>query len=224
MGDNPSRPGTQKIGQELSDLPNTSATGGFLSPSSPPPPEDDALDAILQACVAGVTGLPGHLVRPRWQPKPPIQPEADIDWCAVGLVDEDPEFNISIVHDGQADGGRGQSISYDNDILTVLSSFYGPCARGYAKRFRTGMMIAQNRETLFHAGIGLVEIPGKSIFLPDIVNTKTLRRVDISMRLRRHTALTWPILNLIGFKGTIVNDDRASTPLRTPHSLNPLKE
>lgn len=204
---------------------NSSATGGFLSPSSPPPPEDNELDALLQATVAGITGLPGHLVRPRWQPKAPVQPEADIDWASIGIVDEEPEFNIYQAHDGEANDGLGQTVTYDNDILTVLTSFYGPRARGYAKRFRTGMMIAQNREVLFHAGIGLVEIPGKSIPLPDLVNTKMVHRIDISMRLCRQTALVWPILNTIGLKGSLITDDAPSeTPLITPHSLNPLKE
>jgi hypothetical protein len=200
---------------------NDSATGGFLAPSTDLPAEDGALDAVLQALIVGVVSLPGHLVRPRWQPKPPSVPEANVDWCAIGVLDEEPEFNIALVHSGD---GQGASTSYDNDTVTVLASFYGPTARGNAKRLRTGLMIPQNREKLFFTGLALMEIPGKSMFLPEVVNTQTLRRVDLSMKFRRRTALTWPILNLVEFKGALISDAGPVNQMQTPSSLNPLKE
>ena len=196
-----------------------SSTGGFLSPTSALPAEDDALDTILQGLVVGVVALPGNLVRPRWQPVPPTQPEAGTDWCAIGVVDEDPEPNISLPHTG---AGDGFSTSIDNDIVTVLASFYGPNARGNAKILRTGLMIPQNREFLFSTGLALMEIPGKSRFLPDLVNQQTLRRVDIQMRFRRRTQLNWAILNLKQMQGQIVTDNGGGDALLSPHSVSPL--
>lgn len=198
-----------------------SSTGGFLAPTSSLPAEDNALDSLLQALIVGVCGLPGNLVRPRWQPTPPVTPEANVDWCALGIVDEDPEFNISLVHSG---AGDGSSTSIDNDVLTILVSFYGPNARGNAKSLRTGLMIPQNRETLGAAGLSLMEIQGKSLFVPAIINQQTLRRVDISMRFRRRTSLTWAILNLLQMQGSIVSDTGPGDALLTPHSVSPLAE
>lgn len=200
---------------------NDSSTGGFLAPSTTLPVEDKALDQILEALIVGINGLPGTLVRPRWQLDPAFMPEVTTDWCAIGVTDEEPEFNMALMHQA---AGQGTSISYDNDIVTVLASFYGPTARGNAKFLRTGLMIPQNRETLYYTGLALMEIPGKSVFIPEIVNTKTLRRVDLTMKFRRRTALTWPILNLLEFQGTLENDTGIVNQMQTPSSLSPLEE
>ena len=202
---------------------NSSATSGFLAPSEPPP-EDIALDELLQALVVGIVGIRGNLVRPRWQPRPPPVPEAAIDWCAIGVTNEHSEPNISQVHIA---AGDGSTISYDVDIISVLCSFYGPTARGNAKLLRTGLMIPQNRETLFNSGLALMEMPGDTIFLPEIVNTQTLRRADIEIMFRRRTTLVWPILNLLEMVGTLKTDKdggNLSEPLHTPSSLDPLTE
>jgi len=47
---------------------------------------DAALDAVFQALVVGITGLPGTLVRPRWQPVPPTQPSVTTNWAAIGVT------------------------------------------------------------------------------------------------------------------------------------------
>jgi hypothetical protein len=196
-----------------------SSTGGFLAPTTTLPIEDATLDSALQALVVGVVGLAGNLVRPRWQLVPVVMPEATTDWCAIGVVDEDPEPNISMVH---VAAGNGSSTSIDNDIISVLASFYGPNARGNAKLLRTGLMIAQNRETLLHQGLALMEIPGKSLFVPVIVNEQTYRRVDLPLRFRRRTQIGWAILNLLSLDGTLSTDTAGDDQLLTPHSTNPL--
>lgn len=192
---------------------------GFLGTSSALPAEDNALDAILQALIVGVTTLPGNLVRPRWQTNTPDMPEVTVDWCSIGVIDEEPEFNIALMHEAT---GQGFSTSYDNDIITVMASFYGPNGRGNAKRLRTGLMIGQNRETLFYTGLALMEIPGKAIFLPEFVNMQTMRRVDLTLKFRRRTMLVWPILNLLQFAGTITTSTGPTDPLLTPLTVNPL--
>jgi hypothetical protein len=197
--------------------PNDSSSGGFLAPAANPlNTEDNALDAILQGLVVGVTAIPGNLVRPRWQPVPPPQPDQDTDWAAIGVVDEDPEPNVATVHSG---AGNGSSTTYENDIITVLASFYGPTARGNANLLRSGLMVAQNRETmLVNTNLALLGIPGKSTFVPEIVNNVTVRRVDIELRFRRRTILVWPIDNLLVAKGTIATDDGASQPFAVPQT------
>ncbi|MFT2520511.1 hypothetical protein ACMWQB_30330, partial [Escherichia coli] len=64
---------------------NTSATGGYLVPAvASPPLDDDDLDNLLHDMIAGISGLPRAMVRPRWQPTVPKQPEPGVNWCAFG--------------------------------------------------------------------------------------------------------------------------------------------
>ena len=85
---------------------NTSQTPGYLTPTSGPLTEEELQD-VLTAMVAGITGLPGKMVRPRWQPKPPKQPEHNIPWCAVGIPDEDHDRFSAVIHEGGGDDGQG---------------------------------------------------------------------------------------------------------------------
>src|SRR5450830_286484 len=98
-----------------------SSTGGYLAPGGATPVDDAALDAVLQGFVAGVTGLPGSLVRPRWQPTVPKQPPLDANWCAIGVTDTDPDAVPTILHNG---AGNGVDNLYRNEVITVLASFY----------------------------------------------------------------------------------------------------
>ena len=201
---------------------STSATGGFIAPLAGIPPEDTVLDELFQALVVGVTGLNGTLVRPRWQTRPPPTPEPNTDWAAIGIDHESSEPNISLVHLSAVDGS---SVSYRSDIITVLVSFYGPTARGFGNLLRDGLMIPQNRETLYNSGLALMAIPGDLVFVPEIVNNQTLRRADMFIRFRRLTVMTWPILNLLEMTGTLISDKdngNLTDPLHTPSNFNPL--
>ena len=187
--------------------------GAFLAPLSSAPAEDAALDAILQSLVVGVTALPGPLVRPRWQAIPPPIPEITVDWAAIGVTEETTEPNVDTLH--QATGGPidGLSTTLEWTELTVSCSFYGPNARGNAKLLRAGLMVAQNRETLYRQDLALKAIPGPTTFLGEIVNQQTYRRVDISFVLRRTVTRTWPVDNILSMHGTIYTDDGATEPV-----------
>ena len=191
---------------------NTSATGGYIQPTSALPLDDAALDTLLQALVVGITGLPGNLVRPRWQPVAPKQPDASVDWCAVGVMDYDAESNISITHDGT---GLGQSTSYQNETLDIQASFYGPTARGNASLLRDGLMIAQNRELLSLQEISLKGQPGRAIRAPELVNQQWINRVDLPFTLSRRIVRIWPIENILGINATATTDDDAQTAIIT---------
>lgn len=67
----------------------SSTTGGFLPPAPAPAPlEGAALMDAIQAWVVGVTGMDGKLVRPAWQPEPPVVPEAGASWAAFRLGED----------------------------------------------------------------------------------------------------------------------------------------
>lgn len=175
-------------------MPNTSATGGYIQPASVAAPNEDAeLDAILQQMVAGVTGLAGSLVRPRWQPIAPRIPEAGVDWCAFGVTRITSDDNAAVLHDGAQDGSDGLVRHED---LELLATFYGPQAGRFAAMLRDGLHIAQNREGLWAKGVGFVKADEMRT-VPELINQQWVRRVDLPVYLRRIVRRTYPVLNIL---------------------------
>lgn len=181
---------------------NTSATGGYLAPTAPVPPEDDALDDLLQAMVAGVTGLPGDLVRPRWQATVPKQPEPGVNWCAIGVPDQANDASPAIQHNPDGDGSDTYIRHQD---IELLCTFYGPAAKGYAQRLADGLAIPQNREQLGLNDMAFVSA-GEIRAAPDFVNQQWVRRYDITLTLRRKNTRTYAVLNLISADADVSTD------------------
>jgi len=175
-------------------MPNNSSTGGYLAPVvAAPPAEDDALDDLLQALVAGVTGLDGTLVRPRWQPTVPKQPDPGTNWCALGITVQTPDAGPAIQHDPAGDGSDTYNRHQD---IELLCSFYGPAAKGYAQRLADGMAIPQNHEQLGLNDMAFVSA-GEIRAAPDFVNQQWVRRYDMTLALRRKITRTYQVLNLL---------------------------
>lgn len=173
---------------------NTSATGGPLAPAvASPPLDDDALDDLLQELVAGVTGLPPSLVRPRWQSVVPKQPEPGTDWCAIGIPNQENDAGPVIQHDP---AGEGSDTYIRHQEIELLCTFYGPHAKGYAQRLADGMAIPQNSEALGAADMRFI---ATSVIraAPDFVNQQWVRRYDLTLTLRRKITRTYPVLNLL---------------------------
>lgn len=186
---------------------------------APPPVEDAAFDAILQALIAPIVSLPATMVRPRWQLIPTTVPEATVNWMAIGATDTDPEKgNVVTLHSATGGPVDGMSTTYERNIVTVLCSFYGPNAKGNAERLRSGLMVAQNREPLYFNHMALVEKPGPTRLVPDIINNQTVRRADVTFLLQRTMTNTWPIDNLIEVQGAIYSDDGAVEPFDVSQS------
>ncbi|GHE70024.1 bacteriophage protein [Camelimonas fluminis] len=184
---------------------NTSSTGGYLTPEAIPSPlEDDGLDDFLQAMVAGITGLPGKMVRPRWQPIPPKQPTPETDWSAIGITTRTPDDNAVVIH---RPDGEGADALQRHEEFDALASFYGPNCQQYAGRLRDGLSIAQNREPMQRLGMGLVNV-GNIVLLPELLNQRWLRRADLTVRIRRQIDRTYPVLNILSSGGTIHAGDQ----------------
>jgi hypothetical protein len=176
-------------------LPNT-----FLTPTSPPPPYDDALDDVLTETVVGITGLAPQLVRPRWQPDPPPQPAVTVDWCALGVTATDRDVFSSTVHDGR---GEGSSTEYRCEEHTVTVSFYGPRAEGYAALLQDGFGVEPNRYALQRVGIAFVRC-GPYRNASFLVATENLRRFDLDFQVRRRVARTYDVRNVRKLDGAVV--------------------
>jgi hypothetical protein len=191
---------------------NDSSTGGYLVPSSTPPLEDIALDAFLQGAVVGMTGLPGPLVRPRWQETVPKQPEANVDWCAIGIVSETPEFSAYTKHwrgepsNPNDPAGQGYDQQIRHETLEVMASFYGPNSRGNAKLFRDGISVGQNREAFVLQNMNFVSADCKVVNASELINEIWFRRVDLTFMVRREIDRTYPVLNILSAPITIESD------------------
>lgn len=178
---------------------NTSATGGYLSPTTPSPAYDQPLDVQMQSVVVGITGLDGSLVRPRWQPRPPQQPDQSTDWCAIGIVRIGAAYGHSIRHipDGE---GSDEAEAYED--LELLASFYGPGCSGMAALLRDGLRIPQNREEMRSHGMALTSADTVTL-LGEYVTTEWRRRADLPLFLTRVVTRRYPILNLLEAQGSI---------------------
>lgn len=169
---------------------NTSATGGFLRLS--PVPGQREIEDVFHDCIAGVTGLPGDLVRPRWQPDPPREPNTDANWCAFGITAYTP-LNFPVVeHHGE---GEGRDTITDHENLSVLASFYGPGHMDLARIMRRGLHIAQNRQCLRANGLAFVRA-GTIIPVPALVGAGWRARADLPLTFQLVTRSTAAVLNL----------------------------
>ena len=166
-----------------------------MTTTYPAPAEDVDLDAIFQSVVVGITGLDGSMVRPRWQPNPPKQPEAITNWCAIGVMLITPNDGPSITHDPSANGGAGQDIVSRHEDIEVLASFYGPQSQAYASFLRDGLSLPQNTEAMGQVAIRWVEC-GPSRSSPELVNQTWVRRQDVSLRFRRQVVRAYGVESL----------------------------
>jgi hypothetical protein len=179
---------------------NTSATGGYLAPTAPVPAEDDELDNLMQELVAGVTGLPGAMVRPRWQSTVPKQPEPNEDWCAIGITRQANDAGPAIQHDG---AGEGSDEYVRHQEIDLLCSFYGPAAKGYAQLLADSMAVPQNSEQLALHGMKFIRVSDIQP-APALINQQWNRRFDLTLTLRRKITRTYPVLNLLSSEENVV--------------------
>jgi hypothetical protein len=177
-----------------------SSTGGYLSPAvASPPLEDDALTAIFQQMIVGIAGLPGNMVRPRWQPNPPKQPEPTTNWCALGIAVQAPDDGPAIVHNG---AGNGSDTYIRHEQIDVLASFYGPGAMQYAQLLSDGLAIPQNLEQLKAQDMNSVDT-GPIRAAPDLINEQWVRRYDLELTFRRKITRSYAVLNILTAQGTV---------------------
>lgn len=177
-----------------------SSTGGYLSPAvASPPLEDDALTAIFQQMIVGITGLPGNMVRPRWQPNPPKQPEPTVNWCALGIAVQTLDDGPAIVHNG---AGNGSDTYIRHEQIDVLASFYGPNGMQNAQLLSDGLAIPQNLEQLKAQDMNSVDT-GQIRAVPDLINEQWVRRYDIELTFRRKITRSYNVLNTLTAQGTV---------------------
>jgi hypothetical protein len=192
---------------------NNSSTAGFLAPVTAPV-EGDSLEDLFHDTIAGVTGIAPDLVRPRWQPEPPNQPDFDADWVAFGIVTTKSDTFTFTGHDPTIPA----DIVERDEVLTILHSFYGPNGQALMNRFSNGIQVEQNRVLLSDAGIKLVEFQEVGQ-IPALLKDIWVRRFDCRLIYRRRLRYSYAVLNVvappIGVAAAVItlNNDRYLTPI-----------
>jgi hypothetical protein len=185
---------------------NTSATDGFLELSPAPGLVD--IEDVLSGIIAGITGLPGDLIRPRWQPEPPRTPKKAENWCAFGETGSIPDIYPQIRHYGE---GEGHDELIDRDEFSVLVSFYGPQHVDLALLLRAGIYVPQNRASLRPAGMAFVKA-GSITRLPEVGQSGIRARADLPLTFRRFVVRSIAVLNLKQSGGSLENDNNVIVP------------
>lgn len=174
---------------------------GVLPPTAFANPENDGdLDAIIQAWTVLLIGIPGNLVRPRWQPTPPPQPPQDVNWLSIGCLQQtfdDFSFQEQVDDD--------HLLLHRHETIEYHYTFYGPNASGLAIRFRDGAQITQNRDMLAAHGINLLWI-GSANNTPQLANEIFRGNCDMPVHFRREIKTSYPVRTLLSAPISIAND------------------
>jgi hypothetical protein len=176
----------------------TSASGGYLLPAQQPSSFGKlTFEQFLQTVFVGVSGLQGYLVVPRWQLNPPKQPDANINWLSIALIEDDSDTNavVGIAQDGSNAFQR-------QEALTVQCLFYGPNSLEIGKVVRDSLQIKQNLEALQNANMNFVST-GRMTRTPDLVNELWVDRWAMEVYLRRQINRTYPILTFVSGSGIL---------------------
>lgn len=175
---------------------NTSATGGYLIPVK----DSFDLEAFLQTVFVGITGIPGNMVRPKWQPNPPLAPPQSVNWMAFSVTVFPADANAAVETDED-----GNTTMQRQEYFAVSCVFYGPDAFQNAEQLRDGFQISQNREPMLLKNIGFIGTndPQK---VPDLVNEVWRNRTDITIQMVRYLTKSYAVLSIESAEGEIRTD------------------
>lgn len=183
-------------------MPNTSATGGYLRPTTPTPIDDKALGLFINAMIVGLTGVDENLVREAFQPNPPKRPNIDVNWVAFYTTNEQAELGNAYVEVAK-DGLSSKQIRHETFDIRV--TVYGPQAKAIAKILRDGLEIPQNREQLFLNGMAYVDC-SSIISIGELNNEQWYKRSDLTLTMRRELNRTYGVLSFVAANGTIITE------------------
>ena len=185
-----------------------SSTGGYLSPGISADLEGQALEDFLQTVVVGIVGLPGAMVRPRWQEDAPDAPPMETNWAAIGVNRRRNEPFAYVEHSPGYSGVNPNDRVERPQELEVLVSFYGPASDMNAQQWTEGLQVALNREAMQQNGFALIETEDPIAAHEQMQDGRWRRRIDVNSRFRRTLTRTYPILNVESAQGVLHTLDK----------------
>lgn len=187
------------------NVPNTSATGGYLTATTQTI-EGIPFRRFIGSVLVGVSGLQSEYVRPSFQINPPPMPDIDINWIAYNIVNRQGDF--STYQKESADGlTTTQTQNEECDIAVI---FYGPDCLSLAAMVRDAFDIPQNQETLQNNGMAMI---GTSdiIRAPELINDRYFDRADMTITIRREIRRDFSVLSFADVCGNIAGNRYGSS-------------
>lgn len=166
----------------------SSATGGFLRPTSAPI-YGQALDRVFHGVLAGVTGIPADLVRPTFQQSPPRMPGIETDWLAFAVNVFSPKFS-----GWQWLNEEEVYIQRQVERLDLSCVFYGPNAELNASNLASGLYLLQNTDSLISQNMRFIG-SGDVLSVPELINERYFNRSDVSLTFSRDAVRVVDILS-----------------------------
>ena len=195
--------------------PNNSSTGGYLLPQKQPSPFGKlSFEDFLQTVFVGVSGLPGDLVRPKWQIDPPPNPPIETNWLAIALAEDDAD---TFAYSSVDQNGNNQFMRMEE--LAVQCTFNGPSSHELMRVVRDGLQLGQNREALKSVKMDFVSTT-KGVRVPDLLNERWVNRWEMTCYLRREDLRVYPILNFVSGSGTVILNNQGGGVTSIPVEVN----
>lgn len=182
----------------MNPSPNSSAAGYLRSDTAPLYDKD--LEDIFQRVVVGVTGLPGQLVRPRYQPDPPTMPGFDVDWASLGVAVQDDMWDAFRVTNPD-----GSYTVEGQETILVTVSFSGPNHSAFARAWRDGLRIGQNRDDLTAQKIAFHSFAETAV-LPALLKEQWVKRSEVRGTFHRWAVRHYPVLTIQAADADIFNE------------------
>lgn len=186
---------------------NDSTTLGFMRPTSVLPVNDRALEDIFAETVAGITGLDRNLVRPRWQPETPNQPDFEEDWCALGVNITEQDVFPYQRHIGSLLADEGETVVERDEFFDVLCSFYGANSNQFMSVWREGLALDQNRWALREYGIKILAVGKNPVQVPALLKNHWTRRIDLNCQFSRRVKVTYNVRSIQSAEVTLHTEE-----------------
>lgn len=195
-------------------MPNTSATGGYLTDTSTQLTQTQ-LEDFLHDFLVGLSGIENTLVRPEWQVYPgvypgknyhvPEIPDVTVDWLAFGIRNRDGRFSPSQYMD-KDDVFHMERIEW----MELFCIFYGPNSQEIAALTRDNLFVTQNNEVLTANKMSFVRVD-QIVDASMYINDRWYRRADLTITLGRLIKRTYSVLPFASVNGTVTAETEAAT-------------
>jgi hypothetical protein len=176
-----------------------SSQQGYLQ-GSPASLYGDPLEDLFGRVIQGITGLPGNLVRPKYQVNPGTIPEFDVDWASFSVYVEPVLWNAyKTLEDDLTYTVEG------TEVLRVLVSFFGPGYQNLERTWRDGIQLGQNRDELANAKIAFIEF-ADPVITPLLLKERWVKHIDVRGTFHRWARRDYKVRSLVYADGVIHGD------------------